>query len=167
MNQPNIKSAQDLFSTSNPLKIAVVSSGWHKAIVQNALNSIKEHFEAQGISRNNLELYEVPGAFELPLYIKNLAQTGKFEAIIACGFVVNGGIYRHDFVASAVIDGLMQVQLTSGVPVFSAVLTPHNFHEHKEHLDFFSKHFIKKGAEVAQACIQTVVSLRNLAKNCV
>ena len=134
--------------------------------MENAVTAIKEYFAAEGIGEHNLDFYEVPGAFELLLFIKNLAQKGNFDAIIACGFVIDGGIYRHDFVASAVIDGLMQVQLKSDVPVFSSVLTPHNFHEHEEHLDFFSKHFIKKGREVAEACVQTALSLRRLDKDC-
>ena len=80
----------------------------------------------------------------------------------ANGFVVNGGIYRHEFVATAVIDGLMRVQLDTDVPVFSVVLTPHHFHEHDEHLTYFGEHFVKKGAEAARACVATVTSLKSL-----
>lgn len=110
-----------------------------------------------------MELHEVPGAFEIPLHAKRLAQTGRFDAIIACGLVVNGGIYRHEFVAAAVIDALMRLQMDSDTPVFSAVLTPRDFHEHSEHQQFFREHFVKKGQEVAQACLATVSSLRRLA----
>ncbi len=91
-----------------------------------------------------------------------LARTRRYDAIIACGLVVNGGIYRHEFVAAAVIDGLMRVQLDTDVPVFSAVLTPRNFHEHEEHRAFFKAHFVKKGIEVAQACLNTLESLAAL-----
>ncbi len=81
---------------------------------------------------------------------------------MACGLVVNGGIYRHEFVTTAVIDGLMRVQLDTGVPVFSAVLTPRDFHESQEHHDFFHQHFVKKGAELARACAATVQLHRTL-----
>ena len=64
--------------------------------------------------------------------------------------------------AAAVIDGLMRVQLDTGVPVLSAVLTPRDFHEHDEHRRFFAEHFVKKGAEVAQACLQTLANFRAL-----
>jgi 6,7-dimethyl-8-ribityllumazine synthase len=74
--------------------------------------------------------------------------------------VVNGGVYRHEFVAAAVIDGLMRVQLDCDVPVFSAVLTPRDFHEHDDHHRFFREHFVKKGTEVARACLETLTSLR-------
>ena len=105
---------------------------------------------------------EVPGAFEIPLHAKRLAESGAYDAIIACGLVVNGGIYRHEFVASTVIDGLMRIQLETGVPVISAVLTPRDFHEHEEHVRFFSEHFAKKGTEAARACIETLTSLASL-----
>jgi 6,7-dimethyl-8-ribityllumazine synthase len=56
----------------------------------------------------------------------------------------------------------MRVQLDTGVPVFSAVLTPRHFHEHAEHRQFFSEHFVKKGAEVAGACLATLEALKAL-----
>ena len=84
------------------------------------------------------------------------------DAVIACALVVNGGVYRHEFVAGAVIDGLMRVQLDTDVPVFSAVLTPRDFHDHDDHREFFRAHFVKKGVEVAQACVQTLDALQGL-----
>ena len=108
-------------------------------------------------------MFEVPGAFELPLHARKLADTRRYDAIVACGFVVDGGIYRHEFVADAVIAGLMRVQLDTQVPVLSAVLTPKNFHEHDEHRRFYAEHFVIKGTEAAQACLSTVESLRRLA----
>jgi 6,7-dimethyl-8-ribityllumazine synthase len=56
----------------------------------------------------------------------------------------------------------MRVQLDTGVPIFSAVLTPRDFHEHEEHRRFFSEHFVKKGEEVTRACIDTLASLQTL-----
>ena len=85
-----------------------------------------------------------------------LAESGRYAAIVAAGFVVNGGIYRHEFVADAVISGLMRVQLDTKVPVISAVLTPQTFHEHDEHRKFFHDHFVVNGAEAAAACAATV-----------
>ncbi|MEO7244699.1 MAG: 6,7-dimethyl-8-ribityllumazine synthase, partial [Rubrivivax sp.] len=61
---------------------------------------------------------------------------------------------RHDFVAAAVIDGLMRVQLDTGVPVLSAVLTPQAFHDHSTHRGWFAEHLALKGTEVADACLQ-------------
>ena len=71
--------------------------------------------------------------------------------MVACAFVVDGGIYRHEFVADTVVSALMDVQLKTEVPVFSVVLTPHHFHEIADHVTFFTEHFVKKGAEAADA----------------
>jgi len=148
--------------SSRPPRVAVVSSRWHREIVVRATDAIRAEFERAGLPADRAEYFEVPGSFEIPLHARRLALTGRFDAIIACGLIVNGGIYRHEFVASAVIDGLMKVQLEADTPVLSAVLTPRDFHEHDEHRSFFESHFVKKGAEVARACLETVASLRAL-----
>lgn len=133
------------------MNIAFVQSLWHRDIVDNALVGLLEV-----IDRESVETFEVPGAFELPLYARLLADTGRFDAIVAAGFVVDGGIYRHEFVADAVISGLMRVQLDTLVPVFSSVLTPQQFHEHETHIEFFRNHMVEKGREVAGACLKTL-----------
>ena len=76
--------------------------------------------------------------------------------------MVDGGIYRHEFVADAVISGMMQVQLETEVPVLSVVLTPHHFHESGEHERYFFEHFKVKGAEAARACAQTLENMKML-----
>jgi 6,7-dimethyl-8-ribityllumazine synthase len=148
--------------TQHP-RIAIVASAWHQDIVVSGTTAMRATFVHAGVPEAQIELHEVPGAFEIPLHAKRLTQTGRFDAIIACGLVVNGGIYRHEFVAAAVIDALMRLQMNSDTPVFSAVLTPRDFHEHSEHQHFFRDHFVKKGQEVAQACLATVSSLRRLS----
>ena len=143
-------------------RVAVISSSWHRDVVANGIAAIRAELTRTSDPPGELDLFEVPGAFEIPLHAKRLAASGAYDAIIACGLVVNGGIYRHEFVASAVIDGLMRVQLETDIPVFSAVLTPRDFHEHEEHRKFFSEHFVKKGTEAAQACVETLASLEKL-----
>ncbi len=116
-------------------QIAFVQATWHRNIVDKAREGFTEQIGTHGFDAAALEFFEVPGAFEIPLTAKRLALTGRYRAVVAAGLVVDGGIYRHDFVATAVIDGLMRVQLDTDVPVFSVVLTPHHFHEHDEHVD--------------------------------
>ena len=79
--------------------------------------------------------------------------------------MVDGGIYRHEFVAQSVISGLMQVQLETEVPVFSVVLTPHHFHAGEEHQKFFFEHFVHKGQEAAKTCADTLHKIRALRRN--
>ena len=101
----------------------------------------------------------MPGAFEIPLQARALAKTGRYSAIVGSAFVVDGGIYRHDFVAQTVVAGLMQAQLEADLPMLSAVLTPHHFHDCEAHRRFFLEHFQVKGREAAGACL-SVLTLR-------
>ena len=148
--------------TEDQGRIAFVQSCWHREIVDIARDAFLAEVVDRGIPADRVDLFEVTGAFEIPLHAKRLAESGRYRAVVAAGLVVDGGIYRHDFVAEAVIDGLMRVQLDTGVPVFSAVLTPHHFHEHADHERFFAEHFQVKGREVAKACTETVAQLERL-----
>jgi 6,7-dimethyl-8-ribityllumazine synthase len=149
----------DVHRHSPALRLAFVQSTWHEDIVDRGRDSFLEEIAILGVAREQIDLFSVPGAFEIPLHAKRLAATGLYAAIVGAGFVVDGGIYRHEFVAEAVINGLMRVQLDTDVPVISMVLTPHHFHEHDEHAGFFAEHFTVKGVEAAHACARTVRSL--------
>jgi 6,7-dimethyl-8-ribityllumazine synthase len=111
------------------------------------------------LDNRDVDLFEVPGAFEIPLRAKILASSGQYAGIVTGGLIVDGGIYRHEFVSSAVIDGLMRVQLDTGVPVFSAVLTPQDFLSDGQP-EFFQEHFVTKGTEAAHACIETIGAVK-------
>jgi 6,7-dimethyl-8-ribityllumazine synthase len=125
--------------------------------VQNAIDACRERLgELHFDHARQVDTVGQPGSLEIPFACQELALTGKYEAIIAFGLIVNGGIYRHEFVAHAVIDGLMRVQLDTRVRIFSSVLTPINFHEHETHHEFFARHMIHKGREVADAFIKTM-----------
>lgn len=158
MNQP----LNSHFNLSRLPRVAILAASWHRDIVGVAVSAMRHEFDRCRIPAEQLTVIDVPGAFEIPLHAQRLARTGRFDAIIACGLVVDGGIYRHDFVAQTVIQALMDVQLDTDVPVFSAVLTPHHFHEHGEHKRFFAEHFSTKGQEVARACLATIASLDRL-----
>jgi len=140
-------------------RIAFVQATWHREIVDQARRSFLDEIATLGVAPDTVDVFEVPGVFEIPLHAKLLALSGRYQAIVAAGFVVDGGIYRHEFVSTAVIDGLMRVQLDTHVPTFSVVLTPQRFHEHEEHRRFFVEHFLVKGREAAHATVRTLESL--------
>lgn len=145
-----------------PGRIAFVQSEWHGDLVDRCRQAFLTEIAELGVDPGQVDVFGVPGAFEIPLHAQRLAASGRYAAIVGAGLVVDGGIYRHEFVAEAVIGGLMRVQLDSGVPVLSAVLTPHHFHDHGEHRAFFARHLETKGAEAAQACAATLVRLARL-----
>jgi 6,7-dimethyl-8-ribityllumazine synthase len=147
---------------AKPQRVAFVQSSWHRDVVMEARIAFLDEIEVRHIPRERVDIFEVPGSFEIPLHAQLLAKTRRYTAIVAAGLVVDGGIYRHEFVADTVIKALMDVQLRTEVPVFSAVLTPQQFHESQAHFDFFRKHFATKGIEVAEACANTLLSLERL-----
>src|SRR6202140_1285793 len=118
---------------AKPQRVAFVQSSWHREVVEECRIAFLEEIEARHIERARIDLFEVPGSFEIPLHAQILAKTRRYTAIVAAGLVVDGGIYRHEFVADTVIKALMDVQLRTEVPVFSAVLTPQQFHESAAH----------------------------------
>jgi len=147
---------------ASEIRVAYIEACWHHDIVERARHSFSKRVATQGIAENQIDLFTVPGSLEIPLQAKLLAESGNYDIIVACGLVVDGGIYRHDFVASTVIDAMMRVQLDSNIPLLSVVLTPLNFHESSEHHDFFFDHFVKKGEEAGNACLMTLANMQQL-----
>ena len=129
-------------------RYAFVKANWHADIVDRALDGF-----CQIIPAGQVDVFDVPGAFELPLMARELAMTGRYAAVAAAALVVDGGIYRHEFVAQAVADGLMRAGLDSGVPVLSVSLTPHQYRETEHHTQIYRAHFIEKGREAARAAL--------------
>ncbi len=130
-------------------RYAFVKANWHSDIVDQALEGFQ-----QLIPADQINVFDVPGAFEMPLLARDLAQTGKYAAVACAAFVVDGGIYRHDFVAQAVVDGLMRAGMDTGVPVLSVSLTPHQYQETDHHNAIYRAHFVEKGREAAQAALK-------------
>lgn len=143
-------------SSEAPARVAMVAAQWHADIVDRAVESFVARLEASGVP---VDVHRVPGAYEIPLLARRLARSGRFAAVATAALVVDGGIYRHEFVAQTVVEALMRVQLAEDVPVFSGVLTPHHFHDHEFHREQFSGHFVVKGEELAVAVVATLSAL--------
>ncbi|MDB4213750.1 6,7-dimethyl-8-ribityllumazine synthase [Octadecabacter sp.] len=129
-------------------RYAFIKAQWHADIVDRAYDGF-----VGLIPTNQVDVFDVPGAFEMPLVAQDLAKSGQYSAIACAAFVVDGGIYRHDFVAAAVVDGLMRVGLDTGVPVLSVSLTPHQYQETEHHNAIYRDHFVEKGREAAKAAL--------------
>ena len=127
-----------------PPRFAFIKAKWHADIVDQALVGFQEFIP-------NVDVFDVPGAFEMPLLAKRLAP--QYDAIACAAFVVDGGIYRHDFVADAVVKGLLDVSLQTDTPILSVSLTPHHFQETPHHTAIFKEHFKIKGREAADAAL--------------
>ncbi|QND51789.1 6,7-dimethyl-8-ribityllumazine synthase [Phyllobacterium sp. 628] len=147
----------------SPPRIAYIQARWHSEIVDQCRIGFEGELKTQGVNVGRFDVYDVPGSFDIPLLAKKLAEAGRYDAIVAAGLVVDGGIYRHDFVAGTVVNALLTAQMETGVPMLSAVLTPHHFQETAQHIDFFTKHFLIKGQEAARACLQIIRTFQRVA----
>jgi len=141
---------------AKPQRVAFVQSAWHGDVVTACREAFLTEMEVRHIARGHIDVFEVPGSFEIPLHVQLLAKTRRYTAIVAAGLVVD-----DEYVADTVIKALMDVQLRTEIPVFSAVVTPRQFSETAD-ADFLHRHFTSKGTGVAEACANTLLSLERL-----
>ena len=132
-------------------KIAVISANWSKEIVESAENAFIASMEKAGFPAGNIDVFKAPGSLEIPLMGQKLLEEG-YDLAVGIGFIVNGGIYRHEFVAQAVVDGIVNVSLKTGKPFLSVAISPQKFDENSaEDEKWFIDHFVIKGREAASA----------------
>ena len=140
--------------------ICMIKAGWHKDIVQSFTNSCSHQLMEAGINLA-IDEYEVPGVVEIPWFAKQLIEVRRPDIIVVVGLIADHGVYRHEFVASSVMDAVMRLQMESGVPIIYGILTPQDFlSEGRE--SFFREHFVTKGQEAASACLKTIENMRRL-----
>jgi 6,7-dimethyl-8-ribityllumazine synthase len=104
-------------------KFALVASRFNELVVAQLIEGARDSLRRHGVTEEHITLVRVPGAWELPLVCKRLAQSGKFEAVIALGAVIRGGTPHFDYVAGGAATGIGRVALDSMVPVVFGVLT--------------------------------------------
>jgi 6,7-dimethyl-8-ribityllumazine synthase len=154
---------RDKFGLLNSGKrIAFIQSTWHSKIVDQSRQSFINECRLLGIAEDQIDFFRVSGSLEIPLQAKMLAKTGHYAIIVAAGLIVDGGIYRHEFVSSSVLTALMNLQLELEIPILSLVLTPRHFDESETDENFFVDHFKIKGVEAANACAMTLKNLQTL-----
>ena len=105
------------------LKIAIVASRFNDFIVSKLVDGAKDCFIRHGGESNDMAMAWVPGAFELPLMAKKLAESKKFDAVICLGAVIRGSTAHFDFVAGEAAKGISRVNLDTGVPTIFGVIT--------------------------------------------
>ncbi len=118
-------------------------------LLEGALDTLKRH----GADDASLTVVKVPGAFEIPLIAKKLAETGKYDALICLGAVIRGGTPHFEYVSSEVTKGVASVSLDSGVPISFGVLTTDSVEQAIERAGTKSGN---KGCEAAMSAIEMV-----------
>jgi len=137
------------------LHVAVVAAQWHTLVMDGLLTGAMRTLAQAGVAE--AALVRVPGAFELPLAAKALAQAG-YHAVVALGVVIRGGTPHFEYVCQAATQGLTQVSLETGVPIGFGVLT---CDDEQQALDRSGLPGSRedKGAEAAQAAVATALLL--------
>ncbi|HCU24900.1 MAG TPA: 6,7-dimethyl-8-ribityllumazine synthase [Deltaproteobacteria bacterium] len=113
----------DLHARASDLRLAVVAGRYNPRVADSLLEGALGALRELGLSEGQVEIFRVPGAFELPLLAKELAQIGSFDAIVCLGAVIRGDTSHFDYVCEGVTQGLMQAMLQTQVPMAFGVLT--------------------------------------------
>ena len=144
------------------LKIAIVASRFNELVTSRLIEGAKDTLMRHDVSHNSIDVYWVPGAFELPLIAKEIALSGKYDAIIALGAVIRGDTPHFDYVSAEMSKGLASVGLEHRVPVMFGVLT----------CDTLDQALIRagskagnKGSDCALGAIEMANLLRNIRKD--
>ncbi|SRR6266581_2883244 len=129
------------------LRIGLVMSRFNREVGEGLLSACADELRRLGVRPADIELATVPGALELPLTLQAMAQSGRFDALVALGSVIRGETYHFEIVANESARGITDVQLATGVPIANAVLTTEND-------DQALARMAQKGREAAQAAVE-------------
>ena len=140
------------------LNVAIVASRFNELVTSKLIEGAKDSLIRHDVSASAIDIYWVPGAFELPLIAEELALLGKYDAIIAVGAVIRGDTPHFDYVAAEMSKGLATVGLKHRVPVAFGVLTT----------DTLEQALIRAGSKAGNKgadCAVTAIEMANLLKN--
>ena len=144
---------------SEGIRIGVVCSRFNDFIVSKLLSGCEDALLRHGVQGEDIAVAWVPGAFEIPLVAQKMAQSGKYDAVIALGAVIRGSTSHYDYVCAEVSKGIAQTSLETGVPVLFGVLTTDTIEQAIERAGTKAGN---KGADCAQSAIEMINLLRAL-----
>jgi 6,7-dimethyl-8-ribityllumazine synthase len=137
------------------LRIGIVMSRFNKDICEGLLSACQIELRRLGVATADILLVNVPGALEHPLALQKMAQSGRFDALVALGAVVRGDTYHFEVVSNESARGILDVQLQTGVPIATAILTVET--EEQGH-----KRMAEKGRDAARVAVEMANLLKQL-----
>jgi 6,7-dimethyl-8-ribityllumazine synthase len=137
------------------LRIGIVVGRFNEQVGEGLLASCTATLAQQGVNAAAVRVVSVPGALEIPLALQKLANTGKFDALIALGAVIRGETYHFEIVSNESASGITTVALDSGVPIANGILTTENEAQAMERVT-------QKGADCALAAIEMANLLKRI-----
>lgn len=140
-------------------KIAIVAGRFNEIITNKLLGGAVDAFKRHGGNEDDITLAWVPGAFEIPLIAKKMAESGKYDAVICLGAVIRGATAHFDMVAGEATKGIAQAGLQTGVPIIFGVLTTDNIEQAVERAGSKAGN---KGFEAVTTAIEMIDLIKNL-----
>ena len=144
---------------SDGIKIGIVAARFNEFIVSKLIAGARDALLRHDVKEDDIDLAWVPGAFEIPLIAKKMAESGKYDAVICLGAVIRGATSHYDYVCNEVSKGIASVSLSSGVPVLFGVVTTENIEQAIERAGTKAGN---KGYDSAMAAIEMVNLVRQV-----
>ncbi len=159
-NINNIRKIEGRLNRNYPqTKVAIVAARFNGAIVENMLKGALDIFARSGIELKNIDLIQVPGAFEIPLAALQAAKTRKYQGIVTLGAVIRGATAHFEYVASGATNGIMSAMQQTGVPITFGVLTTETL---EQAIERAGSTVGNKGAEAAMALLEMIDVLEQI-----
>lgn len=141
------------------IKIGMVAARFNEFIVSKLVSGAEDALVRHGVSDDDIEVAYVPGAFEIPVIAKKMAESGKYDAVICLGAVIKGSTSHYDYVCAEVSKGVAMVSMETGVPTLFGVLTTDNIEQAIERAGTKAGN---KGYDVACSAIEMVNLIKNI-----
>ena len=141
-------------------RFGIVITRWNSFVVENLLNGALDTLKRHGADESNIEVLYVPGAFEIPLAVKKMAASKKYDAIITLGAVIRGGTPHFEYVAGECVKGMASSMMQYEIPVTFGVLTVDSIEQAIERAGTKAGN---KGEEAALSAVEMVNVLRNFS----
>ena len=154
----HIKTVEGLMEAKG-YKIAIIASRFNDFMVNSLIGGAVDYLVRHGADKDDLTIVRVPGAFEMPIVAKKLAESKKYDGIVAVGAVIRGATPHFDFVAAETTKGLAHVSLEYGIPVGFGLLTTDNM---EQAIERSGSKAGNKGVEAASALLETLQVLKQV-----
>ncbi|MBQ5446806.1 MAG: 6,7-dimethyl-8-ribityllumazine synthase [Lachnospiraceae bacterium] len=139
-------------------RIGIVAARFNEFIVSKLVSGAEDGLVRHGVNENDITLAWVPGAFEIPVIAKKMAESGRYDAVICLGAVIRGATSHYDYVCSEVSKGVAAVGMETGVPTLFGILTTDNIEQAVERAG-------TKAGNKGYDCACSAIEMINLAKN--
>lgn len=137
----------------NEVKIAIVSSSFRNEVAKNLERNCLNTFKEKGVKESQIDIFRVPGSFEIPLAVKLAAKKGVYSAIITFGAIVKGDTYHFEQIANECARGCMEISLQYGIPVIFEVLAVYDL---KDAMKRATRVKENKGVEAALTALEMI-----------